>query len=125
MPSTLINVSNRLPVTVQEDQITKSSGGLVAALDGLPEEQFKTKWIGWPGAAFPDKNRQREIEQKLSEEYGCVPVFLNEEEAIGFYEGFSNSSIWPLLPSLPNFFLYNPPSCAHSHNLTPHFTSKY
>jgi trehalose-6-phosphate synthase len=38
MPRTLINVSNRLPVTVQEDQITTSSGGLVAALEGFPEE---------------------------------------------------------------------------------------
>jgi trehalose 6-phosphate synthase/phosphatase len=124
MPSTLINVSNRLPVTVQEDQITKSSGGLVAALDGLPEEQFKTKWIGWPGAAFPDKNRQREIEQKLSEEYGCVPVFLNEEEAIGFYEGFSNSSIWPLLHYLPNFLRYEPAWWDHYQNVNRTFAEK-
>ena len=42
MPNTLINVSNRLPVTVEEDRVTKSSGGLVAALEGLPEEQYKT-----------------------------------------------------------------------------------
>ncbi len=124
MPSTLINVSNRLPVTVQEDQITKSSGGLVAALDGLPEEQFKTKWIGWPGAAFPDKDRQREIEQKLSEEYGCVPVFLGEEEATGFYEGFSNSSIWPLLHYLPNFLRYEPAWWEHYQNVNRTFAKK-
>ena len=37
MANTLINVSNRLPVTVEEDRVTKSSGGLVAALEGLPE----------------------------------------------------------------------------------------
>jgi trehalose-6-phosphate synthase len=53
MPRTSINVSNRLPVTVQEDQVLKSSGGLVAALEGLPEEHFKTKWIGWPGGRIP------------------------------------------------------------------------
>jgi trehalose-6-phosphate synthase len=58
MPNTLINVSNRLPVTVEEDRVTKSSGGLVAALEGLPEEQYKTKWIGWPGAAFPEESRR-------------------------------------------------------------------
>jgi len=106
MPSTLINVSNRLPVTVQEDQILKSSGGLVAALEGFPEEHFKTKWIGWPGAAFPDERRRKEVERKLSEEYGYIPIFLGEEEAHGFYEGFSNSSIWPLLHYLPNFLRY-------------------
>jgi metal transporter CNNM len=30
--NTLINVSNRLPATVEEDRVAKSSGGLVAAL---------------------------------------------------------------------------------------------
>jgi trehalose 6-phosphate synthase/phosphatase len=124
MPSTLTNVSNRLPVTVQDDQITKSSGGLVAALEGLPEEQFKTKWIGWPGTAFPDKDRQREIELKLSEEYGCVPVFLTEEEATGFYEGFSNSSIWPLLHYLPNFLRYEPAWWDHYQNVNRTFAEK-
>jgi hypothetical protein len=32
MPTRVINISNRLPVTVGE-KITKSSGGLVAALE--------------------------------------------------------------------------------------------
>jgi trehalose-6-phosphate synthase len=59
MANTLINVSNRLPVTVEEDRIIKSSGGLVAALEGLPEGQYKTKWIGWPGAAFPEEAGNR------------------------------------------------------------------
>ena len=87
MPNTLINVSNRLPVTVEEDRVTKSSGGLVAALEGLPEEQYKTKWIGWPGAAFPEESRRQEIARKLAEEHGCVAVFLSQEEVPAFYEG--------------------------------------
>jgi trehalose-6-phosphate synthase len=69
MPNTLINVSNRLPVTVEEDRVTKSSGGLVAALEGLPEGQYKTKWIGWPGAAFPEESRRQEIARTLAEEH--------------------------------------------------------
>ena len=35
MPTPLINVSNRLPVTISDAGIKKSSGGLVAALEGL------------------------------------------------------------------------------------------
>ena len=101
MPNTLINVSNRLPVTVEEGRVIRSSGGLVAALEGLPEGQYETKWIGWPGAAFPGEGQRQEIARKLAEEHGCVPVFLSEEEATAFYEGFSNSSIWPLLGCLP------------------------
>jgi trehalose 6-phosphate synthase/phosphatase len=124
MPNTLINVSNRLPVTVEEDRVTKSSGGLVAALEGLPEEQYKTKWIGWPGAAFPEESRRQEIARKLAEEHGCVAVFLSQEEVTAFYEGFSNSSIWPLLHYLPNYLRYEPAWWEHYQNVNRTFAEK-
>lgn len=104
--TTLFNVSNRLPVTVGET-IEKSSGGLVAALEGLSSEQFDLKWIGWPGSAMPSE-RQPEVERLLVEEHGCIPIFLSEEEAAGHYEGFSNSSVWPLLHYMPNYMRYDP-----------------
>ena len=107
MPIRLINVSNRLPVTVAEDKITKSSGGLVAALDGLSADEYDLKWIGWPGAAIEDAKRP-EVEAVLAREHGCIPVFLSDEEAAGHYEGFSNSSIWPLLHYMPNYMRYDP-----------------
>ena len=50
MGQTIINVSNRLPVTVTEEKISKSSGGLVAALEGMGESRYTLKWLGWPGA---------------------------------------------------------------------------
>ena len=56
MANTLINVSNRLPVTVKEDEITRSSGGLVAALEGLPEDQFKTLGSDGPVLHFQSKS---------------------------------------------------------------------
>jgi trehalose 6-phosphate synthase/phosphatase len=80
----------------------------VAALEGLTEHRYETKWIGWPGAAFSEESQRREIERKLGDEYGCIPVFLSEDAATGFYEGFSNSSIWPLLHYLPNYLRYEP-----------------
>jgi len=124
MANTLINVSNRLPVTVEGDKITKSSGGLVAALEGLPEDQYKTKWIGWPGAAFPEEGRRLEVARQLEEEHGCVPVFLSQEEATAFYEGFSNSSIWPLLHYLPNYLRYEPAWWVHYQNVNRIFAEK-
>jgi trehalose 6-phosphate synthase/phosphatase len=124
VPNTLINVSNRLPVTVEDDRVTKSSGGLVAALEGLPEGQYKTKWIGWPGAAFPEESRRQEIARKLAEEYGSIAVFLSKEEATAFYEGFSNSSIWPLLHYLPNYLRYEPVWWEHYQNVNRTFAEK-
>ena len=107
MSRTLINVSNRLPVTLGKDKITKSSGGLVAALEGLSADEYDAKWIGWPGSAVePDK--QPEVERTLIEEHGCIPVFLTDAEAEAHYEGFSNSSVWPLLHYMPNYLRYEP-----------------
>jgi trehalose 6-phosphate synthase/phosphatase len=124
MFSTVINVSNRLPVTVGANKITKSSGGLVAALNGLSNEQYATKWIGWPGAAFTETSREREIERVLREEYGCVPVFLSKEDVETHYEGFSNSSIWPLLHYLPNYLRYEPSWWEHYQNVNRKFADK-
>ena len=107
MRTTIINVSNRLPITVAE-KVTKSSGGLVAALEGLSPEEYDLKWIGWPGGSIEDPARQQEVERLLVDEHGCIPVFLSEAEVAGHYQGFSNSSIWPLLHYMPNYMRYDP-----------------
>jgi trehalose-6-phosphate synthase len=88
MSNTLINVSNRLPVTVEGDKIAKSAGGLVAALDGLSKEQYTTKWIGWPGAAFAETSREREIERVLTEEYGCCHLIRFRNRGCCRFEPF-------------------------------------
>ena len=124
MSSRLINVSNRLPVAIKNGEMTKSSGGLVAALEGLPEDDYEQKWIGWPGAEISDKKEQKHIARKLADEYACVPVFLGKEEAAGFYEGFSNSSIWPLLHYLPNYLRYEPEWWADYQKVNQTFADK-
>jgi trehalose 6-phosphate synthase/phosphatase len=123
MPTTIINISNRLPVTVAE-KITKSSGGLVAALEGLSPEEYDLKWIGWPGGAIEDPERQEEVEEILTREHGCIPVFLSEEEVAGHYEGFSNSSVWPLLHYMPNYMRYDAAWWGHYRNVNQRFADK-
>jgi trehalose 6-phosphate synthase/phosphatase len=123
MPTRVINISNRLPVTVG-DKITKSSGGLVAALEGLSADEYELTWIGWPGGAIEDPARQEEVERVLSEEHGCLPVFLSEEEVAGHYEGFSNSSVWPLLHYMPNYMRYDPAWWDHYHTANQRFADK-
>ena len=66
MSSTLINVSNRLPVAIKNGEMTKSAGGLVAALEGLPKDDYDQKWIGFPScfhsfakAKTPTADRRR------------------------------------------------------------------
>ncbi len=107
MPIPLINVSNRLPITIDGDDIKKSSGGLVAALEGLPAQEYDAKWIGWPGGVV-EPAKQEETTRRLVDEHGCTPVFLTDEEAQAHYEGFSNSSVWPILHYMPDYLRYEP-----------------
>ena len=106
MRPTLVNVSNRLPVTVGE-KVTKSSGGLVTALEGLAGDRFDLKWIGWPGGHIEDPTRRAEVERLLEKDFNAAPVFLSAEEVQSFYEGFANSSLWPLLHYMPSYMRYD------------------
>jgi trehalose 6-phosphate synthase/phosphatase len=92
----LIVVSNRLPIKISGETFEKSSGGLVAAIEGAGKD-FDLKWIGWPGGAIGDPERRAGISRELDERFNYIPVFLSETEAENYYSGFSNSSLWPLL----------------------------
>ncbi|KAJ2757392.1 Trehalose-6-P synthase/phosphatase complex synthase subunit, partial [Coemansia nantahalensis] len=93
----LIVVSNRLPVTLSrsgsEWTFKLSSGGLVSALSGLKREMSFT-WVGWPGSDFGSDDR-RKI-NSLLQENSCSAVYLDDETAELYYNGFANSILWPL-----------------------------
>src|SRR5688500_6183801 len=124
MPNTIINVSNRLPVTVGADKITRSSGGLVAALEGMGQSEYALKWLGWPGGHIADEGLRREVERKLENDFGCVPVFMSDDEAQGHYEGFSNTSVWPLLHYMPTMFRYESRWWDHYQTVNRRFADK-
>lgn len=91
----IINVANRLPVTVAKT-IRKSSGGLVAALDGV-RDRMDMLLVGWPGCPCPKGDRGTALRDSLEKDYGCIPVFLSQRDIKTYYHGFSNRSLWPLL----------------------------
>eukprot|EP00835_Amoeboradix_gromovi_P003538 NODE_238_length_13323_cov_0.463854.p2 type:complete len:648 gc:universal NODE_238_length_13323_cov_0.463854:7266-9209(+) len=99
----LIVVSNRLPVTITKCEsgrfkYSMSSGGLVSALSGLAKE-MTFKWIGWTGIEIPN-DEQATVIKELAE-LNCIPVFMPDDTAELFYNGFSNSIIWPLFHYTP------------------------
>lgn len=101
----VIIVANRLPITASRDDKTgewsfrMSSGGLVTALAGTRED-LNALWIGWLGQEVP-KEEQEMIAAKLLSEYNAVPVFLSDDLASKYYNGFSNDVLWPLLHYIP------------------------
>lgn len=95
----LIMVSNRLPVGIGADgEMTRTTGGLASALEGLKGTE-KQVWVGWPGGVREDFSDPEGTAASL-EEMGFRPVFLTRAELDGFYEGYSNSSLWPVLHSM-------------------------
>lgn len=78
-----------------------SSGGLATAMSSLDNDKL---WIGWPGISSDELTsvEKSTITRKLRE-YGCVPVFLTNEQVKNFYEGYANDTIWPLFHYFQSF----------------------
>ena len=94
--NSFVVVANRLPVDLDTTTRTwtPSPGGLVAALAPVLERQ-QGCWVGWPG--LPD-----EAPEPFRTDAGVLlhPVRLSQADFEGFYEGFSNASLWPLYHDL-------------------------
>ena len=92
--SSLVVVANRLPL---DDNLApdgacewrRSPGGLASALHAILEQTPAT-WVGWAGGVGPAPDLAEIGTLRLR------PVALSEEELRGYYEGFANSTLWPL-----------------------------
>jgi trehalose 6-phosphate synthase len=91
--SSFVVVANRLPVDrVAESEGSEwrtSPGGLVTALEPVLR-RHKGIWIGWPGSSIADDAIFEVDGLKLK------PVGLSSQEVELYYEGMSNSTLWPL-----------------------------
>jgi trehalose 6-phosphate synthase/phosphatase len=100
----LVLVSNRLPVTIRREgggyRVEPSAGGLASAVWPM-HESGDGVWIGWPGVALDDPEESRAM-RRLLRQRRLVPISLSEEQLQGFYEGFSNAVLWPLLHYFPH-----------------------
>ncbi|NLZ94233.1 MAG: bifunctional alpha,alpha-trehalose-phosphate synthase (UDP-forming)/trehalose-phosphatase [Bacteroidales bacterium] len=106
----LIILSNRLPVKIKKNEnnefiISPSEGGLATGLGSLDTDTEKI-WIGWPGIHTDDESEKQEITKRLNN-LNFYPVFLSEEQIELYYEGYSNSVIWPLCHYFYSYIDYN------------------
>lgn len=94
----LFIISNRLPVKVRKENgkyvFSRSEGGLATGLSSL-KTTLEKHWIGWPGIDEEETSGQEEIRKMLSKQ-NFYPVFLTPLQVKDYYEGYSNSTIWPL-----------------------------
>src|SRR5690554_4976158 len=94
-----IIIANRLPVKIERNEdndfnIIRSEGGLATGLGSL-ETDSEIHWVGWPGIFTDDEDEKKEITNRLNS-MNFHPVFLSADQIEDYYEGYSNSTIWPL-----------------------------
>lgn len=111
MEKRLFIVSNRLPITVDEEKnIQHASGGLVTAIKGYMRrnegQSFSTVyWAGAPGCTM---NTWSDAVAKMpADGFTYLPVFINQVIYNGYYNGHANSLIWPLFHYFPSYAEYN------------------
>ena len=101
----LIIISNRLPFSLDKegDKLTlrQSSGGLVSAIKSYFEnnankDQLKEKlWMGV--ADFPQEDWDQAVASHVADQdFGVIPLYVDNGLYDNYYNGFSNSVLWPL-----------------------------
>lgn len=103
MPRVIV-VSNRLPISVKKEAgeliFYPSIGGLATGLSSYVKDR-NSLWIGWPGIASDElttEERQTIADELAKHNYR--PVFLTQRQIDDFYNGYSNSVLWPLLHNM-------------------------
>jgi trehalose 6-phosphate synthase len=85
----VVVVANRLPVHRTDSGWETSPGGLVSALMPILQRR-QGVWVGWAGTSTG------ELAAFTHDGLFNVPVSLSADEVRDYYEGFSNSTLWPL-----------------------------
>ncbi len=105
MTNGVIIVSNRLPVSVTKVHgeliFAPSSGGLATGLASYAADK-NNMWVGWPGIVSEELSEADKDTIVLAlRKHNCYPVFLTKNQVDGYYNGYSNSVLWPLFHNLP------------------------
>jgi len=113
--SRLIIISNRLPFSIErqndEVKVRQSSGGLVSAIKSYFEKNKADRsytrkiWLGSMDSNEEDWNTAKESGQ-VPEDFSIEPVFPDALTYSNYYNGFSNSTLWPLLHYFPSLVEY-------------------
>ncbi|MBR0654626.1 alpha,alpha-trehalose-phosphate synthase (UDP-forming) [Plastoroseomonas arctica] len=91
----VVVVSNRVPAAPRGSQ---QAGGLAVALDAMMGRRGGL-WFGWSGEVTSAGRNAPVIKRDGAVEYATID--LTEVEHRGYYAGYSNDVLWPMLHNLP------------------------
>lgn len=101
----LIIISNRLPFSLDREgdklSIRQSSGGLVSAIKSYFESNTNKEQLSeklWMGVAdFPQEDWEQAVaSHAFRQDFGIIPLYVDKDLYDNYYNGFSNSVLWPL-----------------------------
>ena len=125
MEKRLFIVSNRLPITVCADKgIKQASGGLITAINSFVQGQNADNfdeviWAGVPGCNLGTWISA--TKGVVTGSFTYLPVFVPNAEYEGYYNGQSNSVLWPLFHYFPSYAEYNVDCYEHYKTVNSHF----
>ena len=73
-----------------KETVRYNPGGVSTSLSHLMQKEGGT-WICWG-----DGNNDKQHPDEISGNYRIIRVFINDRERRGFYDDYSNSTLWPL-----------------------------
>ena len=97
----VVVVSNRVPA---KSAAGAQAGGLAVALESLMEHRGGL-WFGWSGRIEAEPAAKPRLFETDKVEYATLD--LTPEQHDQFYNEFSNSTLWPLLHSMPELMTFN------------------
>lgn len=107
----LVIISNRLPFQLVKKnrrvELRESDGGLVSALKSYFDRDHgntdfsSTLWIGSADFSETDWHNFNQADHSLA--YQVEPLFVDKKLYNKYYNGFCNSTLWPLFHYFPSF----------------------
>ncbi|HOX22433.1 MAG TPA: trehalose-6-phosphate synthase, partial [Elusimicrobiales bacterium] len=99
---TFVVASNRQPYVHIHQRgkivVNRGSGGVITALDPIMQA-CNGLWVAWGNGDADKKSTGSDGKLSVPPQDPCYTlkrVWLNKQEEIGYYYGFSNEAIWPL-----------------------------
>lgn len=97
--SRLVVVSNRVALPGSDQ-----AGGLAVALNAALQETGGL-WFGWSGRTV--RGESGEVHEQREGDIAYLTVDLSKDDFDGYYNGFANRTLWPLLHFRPDLVDYN------------------
>ena len=97
----VVVASNRVPAPVAAGA---QAGGLAVALESLMEQRGGV-WFGWSGKIVDNPSNSPAVVEAGNTKFATIDLSAEEHER--YYNEFSNSTLWPLLHSMPELMTFN------------------